>query len=214
MSMRAAELISADMTGPKPGVEETLGVTGVKTVPGLVDVAAVDLVLDLGAGGFSKPTWKIASIAAASIAGLTSATFILIAPTGFTIAGNIGNTSETLDNQVARVLGASTKLTFDAAGLVAFTNKQARMSWELRDFSNTPNFSVCEEVKTIVAAGGLSTRYSLGANGTIWKGLVPTNLAFTCTILSSDLTVFPANTTFALAGIAFVRRKAGAQVPA
>jgi len=213
MSMRAAELIAADIIGAKNGVEESLNVKGTKTVPNLVDVAAIDLMFDVASGGFGVDQSGKVSIASTgdltTLVGVNAGSIIAVGPTGFSYAGVLAGPLLSLNRENCRVLGVGATLTLDAAGLAAFLGKRIGFHWEWRDIDNNPNYTFMSEDVAIVAG---QNSYRRGIPSGVWNGLVPLQLAFTFTIQSHDGTNFPANTTLRF-GLSTFKRAIGAQVP-
>lgn len=194
----------------KDGITETLTLKGLVTTPPALNVGGIQPTYDVGAGGFAAGRIVTDTANAASIAAVTSASFLLIAPIGFTLAGALNTPNISLNKENARVLGVGTRVTFDAAGAAAFAGKEVHIQYELRALTNSPNWPVWTDRFT-AAAAILNYRRQLDSN--YWKGLVPYQLALSVSIVSADGTAFPANTTWGYTGGAYWIRKAGAIVP-
>lgn len=188
MSTRPPNLTKCDaLIGS--GIVAIYGIKGADSNPQSVDTACVDLVHDMGAGGFAGASYQNATEVASSINGVASSGRTLIAPVGFSALTFIATT-----NQWARVQGITGFVTFDAAGLAAFAGKTIGIQIGLTDPANLAAGEIpIHEERIVVPAAGLIVRIS--CNPALWKGIVPWPMALTCTFISFDATVFPANTT-------------------
>jgi hypothetical protein len=209
MAMFPPLLVAADLTKLRPGVEETLQVKGVNTVPNQADMGAVSMVMDVGQGGFGVCTYEmLTSVTPVAIGGLTGGSIILIGPQGFTFAGVLGNAGASLNQENARLIASSCNLNFDAAGLAAMAGITVRVTWDIRDFDNTPNFQAW--ARNFVP-GALTERTHLDSG--FWAGLIPYNVACSISVGRQDGGNFPANTTFGFNGGLIAKRKSGGQIP-
>lgn len=205
MSARPFDLQPADVTGPRDGVEESLGLKGERTIPNLVDMGGIEFVYNVGAGGFSNWTQSSGVLDGTAINGVSSKTRNLLAPPGYTFGAEAGIVSNL--NRNARVLAACLIVSFDAAGAAAFNGKQIAAQYLLRDTTSSAQ-SYLQEVRNTCMTGQLDYLFPL-TPGVL---LVPWSCALGAYARSLDATVFPANTTVSTRLTVLLRAK-GAEVP-
>lgn len=206
MSMIAAELIAADFTTARAGVEESMQVKGSKTVPGHSDVSAVSFGYDIGAGGFGAGTIKAGELNGTAINGVAVKTRNFIAPDGYTFGTDLPIVPN--GDMGCRVLALSVIISYDAAGSIADAGKVLAAQFLYRHIGTSIQ-AYNQEVRATLISGQLDVILTLNVND---FGFLPNTCALGAYIRKLDGTNWPANTTLSARVLGYFR-KPGAQIP-
>lgn len=142
-----------------------LQIEDVRQAPSELDTSSVKVTVDLGGGGFSGRSFGYNNFNDLNYAGNNSVIQQLINPNPLETSALLNPTID------ARVLGASLRIEFDAAGSLAFNGKLLRVDLALIPSIDASTTVIVSSTVFTITTGNLLYTVTMGNSS--WNGFVP-----------------------------------------